>query len=307
MLHFTGISLTDTMLNTRWSDGFEHDVNFPAILDIDQPAADLAKIVSRYTNLSAAVRNSSIASDRIVKEALALERDFNDWQASLPEIWQFTTTKMTDRLEDTFNGVARKLNNFWRILPSPILPPLSTQEALLTPHSWRLDSYRDLWTARIWNNFRWARILVNELIVVHMAQLGSTCPVADEDTQRKRSLETISKMATDICSSVYSQFYKHAIAEARLNRVPPMSGCFLLLFPLSVAASALGVPEEVHNFTIRMLENLGNTLGIKQALTMVPLTKAQRARWENEEVSRAGLGGKPQPRDMSFYDAKRGD
>jgi hypothetical protein len=141
-----------------------------------------------------------------------------------------------------------------------------------------------------------------------MAELGLTHPAADEDT-RKRSLETIITMATDICSSVYSQFCKHAIAEARLNGVPPMSGCFLLLFPLSVAGSALGVPEKVHKFTIRMLENFGNTLGIKQALIMVPLTKAQRARWENEGISRAGAGqgGKPLPRDMSFYDAKRGD
>jgi len=97
------------------------------------------------------------------------------------------------------------------------------------------------------------------------------------------------------------------LGKAHLNRVPPMTGCFLLLFPLSVADSALGVPKGVHSCVIRMLENFGNTLGIQQALTMIRLTKAQRARWENEGIQRAGLGGNPLPRVVNFYDAKRGD
>lgn len=231
--------------------------------------ATLASIVFRCTNLNAAIRSSSsITSGGIVEESLVLIRELNDWEASLPEIWRFATVKVTNNLEDSFNGAAH--------------------------------DYHDMWTARIWNNFRWANIIINEILIVHMAHLGSTS--CEDIAQRKESLATISRMATDICSSVHGQFSKYGIKEAQNGKVTPMAGCFLLMFPLAIAGSALEVSQGVHVFAIRILEKIGNTMGIQQALAMVNLTIAQRDRWKKEGMPGAALKQKPLPRFMCFYD-----
>ena len=77
----------------------------PLIAHPDVPAANLAMIVSRCANLSASIRNPSITSVEIFAETQVLERELNDWEASLPESWEFTTAKVDSQLENTFNGI----------------------------------------------------------------------------------------------------------------------------------------------------------------------------------------------------------
>lgn len=69
-------------------------------------------------------------------------------------------------------------------------------------------------------------------------------------------------MATDICCSVSSHFRRHNTVNFR-RKVPPISAVFLLLFPLAVAAGAVGVSEELHNWAIKVLLIIGNTMGSK--------------------------------------------
>ena len=244
------------MLTCPLSKAQLHCQNHP-ITDPDAPAVTLAMIVCRCANLSASIRNNPfITSTMILDEALILERELNDWEASLPESWKFTTEEVDGQFENAFNGITHV--------------------------------YRDLWTARVLNNFRWAQILINELLIVHRAHLGLTS--SEDDTERKRSLATISRMATDICINVHSQFCKPNIKETNVRNMSHIHGCFLLLFPLAVAGSTL-VPEDIHNFAIKMLENIGNTLGIRKALNMVSLTRAQYFRWQKEGKPREGLEG----------------
>jgi hypothetical protein len=42
------------------------------------------------------------------------------------------------------------------------------------------------------------------------------------------------------------------------------------------------VPEELHNWVIKLLEKIGNEMGIQQALTLIPITKKHRERRELE-------------------------
>jgi hypothetical protein len=59
-----------------------------------------------------------------------------------------------------------------------------------------------------------------------------------------------------------------------------MSGCFLLLFPLAVAGSGMGVSEDLHNWVIQLLGFIGRKMGISQALLMIDLTKKHRETWQ---------------------------
>jgi len=226
------------------------------MLDPDAPAIHLAEIISQCAKLSVDIRNnSSIISASIFHEALILERELRDWETSLPESWNFTIVNVEDGFENSFNGVTH--------------------------------SYRDMWTARIINHFRWANILVNELLIVHMPCLGSTA--SEDSTQRSQSLAIILRMATDICSSIHNHFDgKHNIKDAQLRKVSTLSD-YLPIFPLCVAGSTL-VPEHVHNFAVNMLENIGNTMGIQMASNMASATKTIYSEWHHEGKSREWLG-----------------
>jgi hypothetical protein len=224
----------------------------------DAPAADLAGAIITFVNLYASIKNSYeyqhafVTSDdlfetsRTVQEALAIDAELEHWELSLPPSWRFITARSPDDSDIYFSD--------------------------------KCHIYQNLWSARIWNNYRWARIMVNEILLVHMASLGSF--PYDGCAQRVQYLQTINRMATDICCSASSQFSgRNNLQEQVLTRVPPISGCFLLLFPLAVSGSAMGVSEKLHEWVLSMLEKIGNEMGIMQALTMIDPTRDRRASW----------------------------
>jgi hypothetical protein len=214
----------------------------------DAHATGLAYIVSRFTNLHASIRTRVLTdSNIIVREALLLDADMEKWEMQLPPSWRYKIEHHTEESEVVYQGVSHH--------------------------------YRDFWTARMYAHYRWSRILINELLLVHMAYLGSFCN--DDNAQNTKSLTIISRLATDICSSVSSQFHKPTLVEeAKRQGIPALSGCFLLLFPLAVAGSAMGAPESLHDWVIRMLEIIGHEMGVAQALTMIAPTKLQREKWK---------------------------
>src|SRR5690349_17016184 len=113
-----------------------------------------------------------------------------------------------------------------------------------------------------------------------MAEIGSFSSEEDR-AQRSRSLAIILRLATDLCSSAASQFHRPTLLDkARRQGVPALSGCFLLPFPLAVAGSAMGVPDELHDWAIHILETIGHKMGVAQALSMIHPTKMQREKWK---------------------------
>ena len=214
---------------------------------IDAHSASLVEVISRFIDLHAQIRNSKPIYDcnLIVQESLALDLELDEWEKQLPEKWQFTVKSTTSNSEYIYNG--------------------------------ELHEYKDPWILRIYNNYRWARILVNELVIVHQAQSGSFS--SDDLLQKQRSLDLITKLATDICTSIYTMFEPPTVWQGKRRAIPHVSNCFLILFPLAVAGSGMGVPQQLHFWAIRILEAIGNQMGISQALAMVSLTRMQRQRW----------------------------
>jgi hypothetical protein len=92
-------------------------------------------------------------------------------------------------------------------------------------------------------------------------------------------------MASDICTSTASQLLGLNIEQAKAQSAPPMGGTFLLLFPLVVADGASGVQDDLHLWAIKLLEMIGHTMGARQALALIPITRKRReearrgARW----------------------------
>lgn len=67
-----------------------------------------------------------------------------------------------------------------------------------------------------------------------------------------------------------------------------MTGCFMLLLPLAIAGSGIGVSGGLHEWSVGMLEVIGGQMGVSQALAMVPLVRRQRARWVEGYGGRGG-------------------
>ena len=211
----------------------------------DAPAADLAHIVLRFTNVYASVQSKLQTDFKVIAhEALLLDEDLEKWKMQLPESWGYKLEQHSDETALMYRGVSHR--------------------------------YRDFWTARIYCHYRWCRILVNELLLTHLGSSGN-----EDNLQRTRSLDVISMQAADICSSVSIQFDKSTLMEeATRNGVPAVSGCFLPLFPLAIAGSAIGVPNELHNWVVSMLEFIGHGKGVNQALALIEPMKLLQEQWK---------------------------
>ncbi|KAF4637771.1 hypothetical protein G7Y89_g290 [Cudoniella acicularis] len=218
----------------------------------DSPAAELALTVASFVDLHAASYKTGFTnSQQIVQQTLALDAAMETWVKQLPEVWRFDVEVPEDHWQYVYNN--------------------------------QVHRHQDPWTARVWNNYRWARIYIHSFMLVHLGRLGSFSH--ENDQQRAQSLETILVLATDICSSVSTQFSQRSSRHASWNKAgPPVSGLFLLLFPLVVAGGAIGVPETLHNFAVQILEVIGNEMGVQQALVMVESVKRQRRRWLEKGV-----------------------
>jgi hypothetical protein len=227
----------------------------------DAPAADLVAIAAKFVNLYASTKEkgSLVDSSAVAQEASQLEIELDQWEKSLPENWHYSVVKSGGKSDDIYDG--------------------------------HFHLYRDLWTARVWNNYRLTRIRVNEMFLVHADLLGNFGAFFDEDgAQRSKSLAMISKLAEDVCGSVSSQFRRYTEKEAIDRRAPPVAGVFLILYPLAVASSAIGVSKSLHEFAVRRLEAIGKTRGIQQALIMAAGARIKRARWQMARMEGIHVG-----------------
>lgn len=219
-------------------------------------AAALISILVRFVRFSAALKDAAFNVDaaEAVQEALIIDRKLNDWHASLS-------------------------SDHWSYI---------TQESVHLPlvYQGKYHVYKNVWASRMLNHYRWARIRVNELLYLYISQLPT--PTASQLTQQQTSLDTISRMATDICISVPNHSRLLGIEFGSLaNRqadIPPLNGVFVLLFPLIIAGSAIGVPDELHEWVVKILGMIGSTMGIGHAAESISVVKAVREAKRRQDV-----------------------
>ncbi|KAG0649855.1 hypothetical protein D0Z07_3633 [Hyphodiscus hymeniophilus] len=208
----------------------------------EQHAFPLVGMVCRLVTIYSAFKKGSYVGieETMVEELLSLESELDVWESQVPENWTFTIESTTDDVGETM-------------------------------YLGQYHVYQELWTARLYTNYRWARILVNELIWLNISKL----PLTEENgRQQRRSLEVVSNMATDIICSISTFFRQHTTSSTKRQNLPPVSAVFLLLFPVAVAGGAIGVSQELHDWAIKILSIIGNTFG----------TKGLRERWGKGEM-----------------------
>lgn len=222
----------------------------------EKPAVDLVDILVRFTKLHYTLHHDpDMSSEAAASSVLAFDTELDQWEKNLPDEWAFTISESKDH-QHTFHG--------------------------------KYIVYNEVWASRILNHYFWGRIIVNEIILNRLSRYPS--PTRRTLQQRQRALDTISRLSVNICAGAASQMgvFGNGAPDTGSQRLPPLNGVFMLLFPLTMAGGSAGAPEEVHEWVVETLQKIGRTLGIQRALQLIPKLKETRERKmrQNREADR---------------------
>lgn len=220
----------------------------PSLRPDELPTVHLIDILIRFIKLHSSKRQDLDSDPRgSVAAALDFDKELEEWANSLPENWTFVVEKSRD-IHNTFNG--------------------------------RYMIYKEVWASKDLNHYFWGRLVVNEMILFHLSRYNTE--TLDDYRQRQRVLDTISQMTTGICAGAASQMgvFGCGVPAGTMSSLSPLNGVFMLLFPLTIAGSAAGAPNEVHDWVVERLRRIGTTMGIQRALELIP--KLQELRKLNQ-------------------------
>jgi hypothetical protein len=215
------------------------------------PAVNLVDTMTRFMNFDASMKQQSPNARETIDSALIFEYELRDWEDSLPENWTFAV-KGSVTHQGTFYG--------------------------------QYHVYKDPWVSRIFNHYRWTRLLANEIILSTISSLR--WPTPEDLILRQQSLDTISCMAVEICTGVASHeaISQRGLATNDPSHIPSLNGIFMMLFPLAVAGGAAGAPDHAHDWVITTLEQIGRSMGIQRAIEMIPQLKKSHGKWKEDQA-----------------------
>ncbi|KAJ5324937.1 hypothetical protein N7476_003537 [Penicillium atrosanguineum] len=140
-----------------------------------QPAIRLIDIMIRFMRVHYSMRsNPNIDPRTAISLTLSFESELDQWANILPQKWAFGINESSDT-QSTFNG--------------------------------KYMVYDDTWAPRDLNHYFWARLMVNEMILLHISRLAVITP--EDLGQRQLAFDTIARMGTYICAGAASQMGAH--------------------------------------------------------------------------------------------------
>ncbi|WQF75793.1 Putative zn(2)Cys(6) fungal-type DNA-binding domain-containing protein [Colletotrichum destructivum] len=236
-------------------------------LPIDRPSTDLAVLIARFVETSSMIHRHVISDGNpktasVLQQLLDLESDLASWEAGLEGDWIYETINATH------------------------LPPKAVFEG-------EYHKYHDVWTARIWNYYRWARVLVNQ----NLLDLTNKNPVSSlslvSAAARDHYLATIRRLARDTLVSAPTHWRHPALdGPAQITVESPggggagSAGLPALLFHLKVAGCAPGVPKQYWEWALGVIQTIWGDMGMLHARSMMEAMRAHE-----DTVLRSGAAG----------------
>lgn len=225
----------------------------------ERPAVALIHTCSRFASLNAAVR-STIYIDRhdataeMMRQLLSIDDELEAWETSQQGKWLYQTNSDAS------------------------LPP----EAVFRQTYHR---YSDVWTSRIWNHFRWARLLVNQMLLEFVERYPASAAVMVSLAQKDRCYETIRRMAVDVLTSAPTHYKHPRLTYQHLDAIQTHGGAGAgavgiphLMFHLQVAACAPGVPLDMWTWAVDLMDTAWGELGMLHAKSLADLCRLHRAK-----------------------------
>lgn len=222
----------------------------------DRAATDLVVVISRYVHLTAFVRAHAFIDGRpkttsVIRQALMLDGELDSWESRQEGKWLFGVSPDANLpLEAAFRG--------------------------------QCHTYTDMWVARVWNHYRWARIMVNQMILDFVHRYPASSLAIVSAAQQSRCLATMSRLAEDVLVSIPTH-YRHPLLNDEQRRMLERTsggagvgaaGVPSMLHQLKVAACAPGVPHEFWAWGLNVLDTVWADLGMLQAKSLAEVMRA---------------------------------
>lgn len=183
---------------------------------------------------------------------LSLDTEFQEWDDGLTGSWRYHTKTASD------------------------LPPQAIFEG-------EYHVYHDLWFARMWNHYRWARILLNQMILDFASHNPmSSLPllsVLEQDTR----LQLIRRLSKDLLVSTPNHWRHPLLVDKNTayfenpgGTGSGAAGVPVLLFHIRAAACAPGIPRTYWDWAQGIIECIWSDMGMLHAKSMLGSMTAYR-------------------------------
>jgi hypothetical protein len=232
----------------------------------EEQGVDVALAVARLVQLSSQFEKTAFTDDRsttdtFIQQLLVLEATYRHLEDRLSRAYPFT-------------------------LNQGPYPPVA-----LFQRQWH--SYNGIWGARIWNHFRWASILLNEIILKCIASFPKSSQKFISTVVKKRCMDVNRRMAEDILISVPSHWH-HPILDDKTAKgfeAPGQGGSGAagvptLLWHLKIAANATGASQDVWDWAYDIMQVVWKEMGMKHALSLAEVMEQERVVLEKERLDR---------------------
>ncbi|KAH6849986.1 hypothetical protein B0I37DRAFT_413420 [Chaetomium sp. MPI-CAGE-AT-0009] len=244
------------------------------VAERDRPSAELIKVIARFVQLSALARSqplidTSPKTAALIREALEINRDLEAWEGRQEGIWAVAE----ERGGDGFFPLEAVLDGCYHV-------------------------YDNTYIARVWNHYRWAHTLVNQMLLETVARFpASSAPLVPAE-QQKRSLGWIRRLARDTLVSVPTH-YRHprlqpahwdCFDKTKRGAMVGIAGIPTLLFEVKIAACAPGVPARYRAWALDMMETAYRDTGMFQAKALAGFLRKVVEEEESKSLSPLSVG-----------------
>ncbi|KAI0014183.1 hypothetical protein F4779DRAFT_624892 [Xylariaceae sp. FL0662B] len=156
----------------------------------------------------------------------------------------------------------------------------------------RWHAYGVVWGVRMWNHYRWARILVNQTLVKFTTRYPVSSHRYISPAQRGRCYSTMRRLAEDILISTPATWH-HPILDSetakKMEVVGPGGagavGLPSLLWQLVVAGCAPGVPPEFWDWAHDVLQVVWKDMGMQHASVLAEIMEKHQSAMEKEAIN----------------------
>ncbi|KAH8699043.1 putative C6 finger domain protein [Talaromyces proteolyticus] len=178
---------------------------------------------------------------------------------------------LDSRIEDLKNNFSEDFM-YETVTAAPETSFKLTESRRIFPLNGIYHIYSSWGVTNVWNVYRYARILINE-VILNQLRLMTTHPDADPPTQDLkdlcyRSCCLVRSLADDICASVPCLLQLVGSSD---QLVKSSAGGLTILFPLFIAGGVDGPEHPKCRWAQECFRIVGRALGIDQALTLADM------------------------------------
>jgi hypothetical protein len=230
---------------------------------VDAPSIDLGVLIAKFVDLSSAVRHTAFqdgqaSTTSMIQQLVSVEQELANWEQGLQGLW------------------------LYRVAQAPQFP----SEAVFQGE---YHTYHDMWFARMWNHYRWARLLANQTIIELMDKnpISSSFIVFPDRNQR---IEVIHTLARDIMISIPTH-WRHPLLGDRMPLPVERQGAagsgaagiIIVIFQLKTAACSINIPDEYWMWIQELLRCIWRDMGMLHAKNMMQEMESHRARVQRSQ------------------------